>query len=257
MGGVRRVAAWGVVLVMTGAWGLGGCSERASQAPTSQPTPNTPPSNPSDALSAPAGGLGAAKTALVVVALDPSGGVKVQGVKVKPTPWGAQTTPFDAKRHLPGAEVEVEEPHDPTQGQAPDPTQGQAPDPTQGQAPAQGVGAGTQAGPSDPTQAGPGDPTQGAPHEDHEGHDHFHEPAAEDPKAPWVLALVVEHPSLPAPWVVEQRLDPPGSSSGDVVGPFEAGGATWKAPWPGEGAKIKVIRVAPRGPALLGTWGAR
>jgi hypothetical protein len=188
---------------------------------------------------------------LVVVALDPSGGVKVQGVKVKPTPWGAQTTPFDPKRHLPGAEVEAEEPPDPTQGQAPDPTQGQAPDPTQGQAPAQGVGAGTQAGPSDPAQ--------GAPHDDHEGHDHFHEPAAvvEDPKAPWVLALLVEHPSLPAPWVVEQRLDPPGSSSGDVVGPFEAGGATWKAPWPGEGAKLKVVRVAPRGPTLLGTWGTR
>ncbi len=67
-----------------------------------------------------------------------------------------------------------------------------------------------------------------------------------------VVAIVAEVPGE-TPVVSQVLLDPPGMSRGDVVDPWTAGGALWRAPYLGPGTRYRVVRLSPA-PGLLATW---
>lgn len=89
-----------------------------------------------------------------------------------------------------------------------------------------------------------------------------HEASAEadadgkQPAAPfWDLAIVVEHPEREAPIAVALEVMAPETEHGDVVDPWQQGGALWRVPWLGEGTRYRVIRTSPAPTLELATWG--
>jgi len=70
----------------------------------------------------------------------------------------------------------------------------------------------------------------------------------------WDLAVVVEHPDRAAPLVTALEVMAPKTTQGDVLDPWQMGGALWRVPWLGEGTRYRVVRTAPTPTLELARW---